>query len=129
MSWPPLPLPLPPPPVPPVPPVDVCAQAKCGYCGLYGQLGPCRGCGAPNQPMFTQNRREIGLGEAMRIGVTDKGLAWVAAMRQAQQELAAVWREPFEGYQGLEYYDWMGRISKATRVCAALERQLNPSQE
>jgi len=24
-------------------------EARCGYCGLYGALGKCTGCGAPNQ--------------------------------------------------------------------------------
>ena len=23
---------------------------KCEYCGLYGELGRCEGCGAPNSP-------------------------------------------------------------------------------
>jgi hypothetical protein len=27
------------------------AAAKCGYCGLYGELGRCIGCGAPNTPV------------------------------------------------------------------------------
>jgi len=25
-------------------------QARCDYCGLYGDLGRCEGCGAPNEP-------------------------------------------------------------------------------
>lgn len=24
---------------------------KCDYCGLYGKLGRCEGCGAPNRPL------------------------------------------------------------------------------
>lgn len=32
-------------------PVDACAQAKCEYCGRYGPLGSCEGCGAPNRPV------------------------------------------------------------------------------
>lgn len=30
---------------------DAFAQAKCSYCGLYGYLGQCQGCGAPNRPL------------------------------------------------------------------------------
>jgi hypothetical protein len=26
--------------------------AKCEYCGLYGDLGRCDGCGAPNKPQL-----------------------------------------------------------------------------
>ena len=26
------------------------AAAKCAYCGRYGALGQCAGCGAPNEP-------------------------------------------------------------------------------
>jgi hypothetical protein len=25
-------------------------KIRCEYCGLYGHLGRCEGCGAPNQP-------------------------------------------------------------------------------
>jgi hypothetical protein len=32
-------------------PLSVCAQAKCEYCGRYGPLGPCEGCGAPTRPV------------------------------------------------------------------------------
>lgn len=32
-------------------PADACAQAKCGYCGRFGPLGSCEGCGAPNKPV------------------------------------------------------------------------------
>jgi hypothetical protein len=32
---------------------DACAQAKCDYCGRFGQLGSCEGCGAPNKPIQT----------------------------------------------------------------------------
>lgn len=28
-----------------------CGQAKCAYCGRYGPLGSCLGCGAPNKPV------------------------------------------------------------------------------
>lgn len=31
--------------------VEPCAQAKCAYCGRYGILGQCAGCGASNQPI------------------------------------------------------------------------------
>lgn len=31
-------------------------QAKCAYCGRYGPLGACDGCGAPNAP--SQSRIE-----------------------------------------------------------------------
>jgi hypothetical protein len=35
----------------PVKPVgQPCAQARCAYCGLFGALGRCEGCGAPNNP-------------------------------------------------------------------------------
>lgn len=30
---------------------DPCAQAKCDYCGRYGVLGQCNGCGANNRPV------------------------------------------------------------------------------
>lgn len=26
------------------------SSAKCEYCGRYGELGQCQGCGAPNRP-------------------------------------------------------------------------------
>ncbi len=29
---------------------EACAPAKCAYCGRYGALGQCLGCGAPNAP-------------------------------------------------------------------------------
>lgn len=32
-------------------PQDPCAQVKCAYCGRYGALGQCQGCGAPNRPV------------------------------------------------------------------------------
>ncbi len=32
-------------------PVDACGQARCEYCGRYGALGSCLGCGAPNRPV------------------------------------------------------------------------------
>lgn len=28
------------------------APAKCDYCGRYGPLGSCEGCGAPNVPVY-----------------------------------------------------------------------------
>lgn len=31
-------------------PVIVAAAAKCAYCGRFGPLGKCDGCGAPNEP-------------------------------------------------------------------------------
>lgn len=33
---------------------DACSQAKCRYCGRYGSLGSCAGCGAPNTPVRMQ---------------------------------------------------------------------------
>jgi hypothetical protein len=38
------------PPKPVKPFGQPCAQARCSYCGLYGALGRCDGCGAPNNP-------------------------------------------------------------------------------
>lgn len=34
-----------------------CATAKCAYCGLYGRLGKCDGCGANNQPINQEGHR------------------------------------------------------------------------
>jgi hypothetical protein len=36
-----------------------CAPAKCAYCGLYGALGHCRGCGAPNAPVHARRQIEV----------------------------------------------------------------------
>jgi hypothetical protein len=33
------------------PHADGYAAAKCAYCGRYGALGQCAGCGAPNAPV------------------------------------------------------------------------------
>jgi hypothetical protein len=33
-----------------MPGIDRPQTAKCAYCGLYGKLGSCDGCGAPNEP-------------------------------------------------------------------------------
>lgn len=30
--------------------IEACAPAKCAYCGRYGSLGQCQGCGAANRP-------------------------------------------------------------------------------
>jgi len=30
---------------------DCSSQAKCEYCGRYGELGSCVSCGAPNRPV------------------------------------------------------------------------------
>ncbi len=55
-------------PVQPAPRTDACAQAKCAYCGRYGGLGQCQGCGAPNQP--TQAAVSLGSeGLALRRGI------------------------------------------------------------
>jgi hypothetical protein len=37
--------------------LNVCTQAKCDYCGRYGALGSCEGCGAPNRP--TRGRIDV----------------------------------------------------------------------
>lgn len=40
-------------------PVDLCAQARCAYCGRFGPLGQCEGCGAPNVPVPVQPQIEV----------------------------------------------------------------------
>jgi hypothetical protein len=34
-------------------------QAQCPYCGRFGALGQCQGCGAANQPIRNPRRIEI----------------------------------------------------------------------
>lgn len=53
--------------VTPDPPAEPCAQAKCDYCGRYGALGACAGCGAPNKPV--QQARPDFLISAIRCGI------------------------------------------------------------
>lgn len=40
-------------------PVDACAQARCDYCGRYGTLGSCEGCGAPNRPVVVVAPQDV----------------------------------------------------------------------
>ncbi len=35
------------------------ALAKCSYCGRYGSLGQCQGCGATNQPTSTPALKRV----------------------------------------------------------------------
>lgn len=35
------------------------ASARCAYCGLYGSLGHCAGCGAPNEPVEAKRLIEV----------------------------------------------------------------------
>ncbi len=35
------------------------AQVRCAYCGRYGALGQCPGCGAPNQPTSMPSPRRV----------------------------------------------------------------------
>ena len=37
------------------------SQAKCEYCGTYGDLGKCENCGAPNRPVSVFGDRGIKL--------------------------------------------------------------------
>ncbi len=34
-------------------------SAQCDYCGLYGMLGRCEGCGAPNKPVENRQRFDM----------------------------------------------------------------------
>lgn len=46
--------------------------ARCEYCGRYGSLGSCDGCGAPNKPVWAEQRTRI---EVTRHGDRERKFA------------------------------------------------------
>lgn len=77
----------------PRPPVDACAQAKCDYCGRFGPLGQCQGCGAPNRPQMAfggviESHRQLSDGQVKRL--RDLWGSGVLSTREVREQLIEV---------------------------------------
>ena len=69
-------------------------HAKCEYCGRYGPLGSCEGCGAPNQPDAIDRVEVTGLGDSEPRYI----LSHAGKLSKAQQdEIRRQWETNFSG--------------------------------